>query len=54
MPRQAYLAIDLGAESGRAMVGVLDDGRLALNEVHRFDNVPCRLPSGLHWSVDEL
>ena len=32
----SYLAIDLGASSGRAVVGVLDGGRVRLHEVHRF------------------
>lgn len=49
-----YLAIDLGAESGRAMLATLDGGRLALDEVHRFPNGPVRLPDGLHWDVLRL
>lgn len=49
-----YLAIDLGAESGRAMLGQLDGGRLALSELHRFPNTPVRLPGGLHWDVLRL
>ena len=49
-----YLAIDLGAESGRAMLGQLDGGRLALSELHRFPNMPVRLPGGLHWDVLRL
>jgi rhamnulokinase len=36
-----YLAFDLGAESGRAMLGSLDDGLLTLEELHRFPNTPC-------------
>lgn len=47
----AHLAIDLGAESGRAIVGVLDGTRLVLAELHRFSNVARRLPSGLHWNL---
>jgi hypothetical protein len=31
-----YIAIDLGAESGRVVVGVLEGGRLRLEEIHRF------------------
>ena len=31
-----YLACDLGAESGRLMLGTLADGRLSLEELHRF------------------
>ena len=46
-----YLAMDIGAESGRAMLGQLDGQRLALSEVYRFPNQPVRLPDGLHWDV---
>lgn len=49
-----YLAIDLGAESGRLILGVLDGARLELREVHRFPNGPVRLPDGLHWDVLRL
>ena len=51
MSRQAYLAIDLGAESGRVMAGRLVDGRLQLREVHRFLHEPARFPAGLHWDL---
>jgi rhamnulokinase len=46
-----YIAIDLGAESGRVIVGVLADGRLRLEEVHRFNHEPVWLPTGLHWDI---
>ncbi|GAC1398258.1 MAG: hypothetical protein NVSMB65_16820 [Chloroflexota bacterium] len=46
-----YAAVDLGAESGRVIVGTLDEGRIALDEVHRFANRPVRTPDGLHWDV---
>jgi rhamnulokinase len=49
-----YLAIDLGAESGRVMLGSLDDGTLALEELHRFANQPVRLPTGLYWDTFRL
>ncbi len=49
-----YLAIDLGAESGRGVVGTLSGGRLELHEVHRFPNIPVRLLDGLHWDVLSL
>ncbi len=52
--RSAHLAIDLGAESGRAMLGLLHEGKVALHEVHRFPNQPLRLPDGLHWDVGSL
>lgn len=49
-----YLAVDLGAESGRTIVGSLDDKKLTLTETHRFPNEPVRLPDGLHWDVLRL
>lgn len=49
-----YLAVDLGAESGRVMLATLSDGQLTLEEVHRFGNGPVRLPGGLHWDVLRL
>ncbi len=60
MTSETYLAIDLGAESGRAILGHLsDDDRLSLKEVLRFPNGPVSVPSGaagdgaghLHWDV---
>jgi rhamnulokinase len=48
------LAIDLGAESGRAILGTLDESSIHLEELHRFANVPVRLPDGLHWNVLHL
>src|ERR1043165_7857214 len=47
----AYIAIDLGAESGRVVVGVLENERLRLEEVHRFLHEPVWLPTGLHWNI---
>ncbi len=49
-----YLAFDLGAESGRAMLGTLESGRLRLEELHRFLNQPVRLPDGLYWDTFRL
>ncbi len=44
-----YLALDLGAESGRAMLGELGGGVIKLHELHRFANIPVQLPTGLYW-----
>ena len=49
-----FLAFDLGAESGRAMVGRLRSGTLDLREVHRFANEPVRVRGSLHWDVLRL
>lgn len=54
MPKQGYVAFDLGAESGRAMLAVLSNDKLELTEAHRFPNAPQRLPSGLHWDLTGL
>jgi rhamnulokinase len=49
-----YLALDLGAESGRAILAKLDNHRVELTELHRFANVPVRLASGLYWDTLRL
>jgi len=49
-----FLALDLGAESGRAMLGALADGKLTLEEIHRFPNQPVRLRTGLYWDTLRL
>ena len=46
-----FLALDLGAESGRGVVGSLDNGKLSLQEFHRFPNGPVILPDGMHWDI---
>jgi rhamnulokinase len=47
-------AVDLGATSGRVMLGHLGPDQLSLEEVQRFPNDPVRTPDGLHWSILEL
>jgi rhamnulokinase len=49
-----YLAADLGAESGRVMLGTLAGGRLEIEELRRFANQPVELPSGLYWDAFRL
>ena len=49
-----FLAIDLGAESGRAMLGRLQRGILSLEEVCRFPNHPIRQQQSLRWDIDRL
>jgi rhamnulokinase len=44
-------AIDIGASSGRVILGRIDSDRVVLEEIHRFPNDPVRLPDGLHWDV---
>jgi rhamnulokinase len=52
--RLRLAAVDLGAESGRVVVGALDGERLTLDEVHRFPNAAVRLGGTLHWDVLRL
>jgi rhamnulokinase len=47
-------AVDLGATSGRVMLGHLGPDLLSVEAVHRFPNDPVRIPDGLHWNVLEL
>ena len=49
-----YLAFDLGAESGRAIVGTFDGDRLALQEIHRFPNAPVRRNGSIYWNLPAL
>jgi rhamnulokinase len=51
---KAYLAFDLGAESGRALLGHLSAGALKVEEVHRFSNEPVPYGGSLHWDVPRL
>lgn len=46
-----FLAVDLGAESGRAVLGRFDGEQLSLHEIHRFPNGPVRIQNSLYWNV---
>jgi rhamnulokinase len=49
-----YLAFDLGAESGRAILGRFHSGHLSIEEIGRFRNEPLIHSGGLHWDVSRL
>jgi rhamnulokinase len=49
-----YLAFDLGASSGRAMLGTFDGARLHLEELHRFENGPINIRGRLYWNALHL
>ncbi|MEM1210820.1 MAG: rhamnulokinase family protein [Planctomycetota bacterium] len=51
---QGFLAFDLGAESGRAMIVRFDGQTASLEEAHRFPNRLVELPSGTHWNTTGL
>lgn len=49
-----YLAIDIGASSGRHMLGTVKDGRISLEEIYRFENGMKRIKDHLCWDIDAL
>jgi rhamnulokinase len=48
---QVFLAVDLGASSGRVVAGLFDGGRLALEEVYRFENGGVPMAGGTYWPI---
>jgi sugar (pentulose or hexulose) kinase len=48
---KTFLAVDLGASSGRVMAGRFDGRTLAIEEVHRFENAGVELPGGSFWDI---
>ena len=48
------LAFDFGASSGRAIIGSFDNGKISLQEVHRFSNDPVKVNGTLYWDVLRL
>lgn len=53
-PARAFAAIDLGATSGRVMIGRVGDGSVQLEPVSRFPNGPVQREDGLHWDFGAL
>ena len=49
--KKNYLAFDLGASSGRAILGTIEDGKISLKELHRFANGPVSINGGLFWNI---
>ena len=49
-----YLAIDVGASSGRHILGHVEDGKLVLEEIHRFDNKQVHRNGHDCWDMDNL
>jgi rhamnulokinase len=54
MANRTYLAVDLGAESGRVIAGSWNGKKLALEELHRFPNCPVHLAGSLRWDALRL
>jgi rhamnulokinase len=51
MASKVYLAVDLGASSGRVVAGVFDGKQIALEDVHRFDNGGIPAAGRMYWDV---
>ena len=49
-----YLAVDIGASSGRLILGHLENGKMELEEVHRFENGMVKKDGELCWEFDRL
>lgn len=54
MAERIFLAVDLGAESGRVIAGRLAEGRVTLDELHRFPNGPVAVAGTRRWDVLRL
>lgn len=54
MQKNNFLAFDLGASSGRAILGTLDNGKLDLTEIHRFTNQMQFINGHYHWNIFSL
>ena len=54
MSKYYLLAFDLGASSGRAILGILSGGRLELKEVHRFENRMLQIHGSFYWNIFSL
>jgi len=51
---KAYLAIDIGASSGRLIAGYLDHGQLKMDELHRFKNGMVEIDGHMGWDIDSI
>lgn len=54
MPSPSFLAFDLGAASGRAILGHLETNHLDIQELHRFSNGMLPVRGHLHWNIYRL
>ena len=54
MTDKHYIACDLGAESGRVILGSLADGKLVLDEVHRFPSETLRVQGSCRWNLPKI
>lgn len=49
-----YLAIDIGASSGRHILGSVEDGKIKLEEIYRFENGISKIGNEYCWNIEQL
>ena len=54
MSSRSYLAIDIGAESGRLILGTVDNDKINLKEIHRFSNGMLNILGKYHWNIGQI
>jgi rhamnulokinase len=54
MQKYTFLAFDLGATSGRSIVGTLENGKMEMKELTRFPNGPIQVGNHFHWNIFSL
>ncbi len=54
MSKRKLITFDYGATSGRAILGTFEDGKLSIEEYHRFDNQPVMVNGHLYWDILRL
>jgi rhamnulokinase len=52
--QKSFAAVDLGASSGRVILGKISKEKIEYEEVHRFGNGPIARGDGLYWDIDSL
>ena len=52
--KQTYFAVDLGATSGRTIIGTLENGKFSLEELTRFDNNLIHTCGHFYWDIFAL
>lgn len=54
MAKSYFLGFDIGASSGRAILGILENGKVELTEVHRFKNQMTKIHGSFYWNIFSL
>lgn len=54
MKQYHFLAFDIGATSGRAVLGILSDGQFEMREIHRFPNAIMELHGKYYWNIYKI